>query len=40
MIDLASLRTRASKLTLTLLTWTKWWLLPVLANGGWDLIRR
>jgi len=25
-------------LTLTLQTWTKWWLLPVLANGRWDLI--
>jgi hypothetical protein len=25
-------------LTLTVQTWTKWWLLAVLANGGWDLI--
>ena len=27
-------------LTLTLLTWTIWQLLPILANGGWDFNRR
>ena len=28
------------QLTLIQLTWTIWQLIPMLANGGWDLIQR